>query len=150
MRSGSVVDFLCSGLLWKDAWVVRRDGKVFLRLRCKDHGTQETVYCASADFFDKVPSHMRRLSWRSPSRRFSLTPSSRVRRLPLVRLSAHPVAAPKSSDIEDLREKMNYSQKSKNTPVMMELGMSSVWASCLVLANQQLCPLQTYTKDKRF
>lgn len=44
----------CRGLRWKDASVVKRADRVYLKTVCKDHGLQETLYCANAAFFDKV------------------------------------------------------------------------------------------------
>lgn len=34
--------------------MVKRADRVYLKTVCKDHGLQETLYCANAAFFDKV------------------------------------------------------------------------------------------------
>lgn len=36
--------------------MVKRGDKVYLKTQCKDHGLQETLYCSSAAFFDRVMS----------------------------------------------------------------------------------------------
>ena len=64
LRNGSLLNHvhvfvynLTSGLRWKDASVVKRYDKIFLKAICKDHGMQETLYCANVAFFERVMSY---------------------------------------------------------------------------------------------
>jgi len=82
------------GLLWKDAAVVRRGDHVWLTLKCKSHGIQETLYCADAEFFERM-----------------------------LRFNPETVFKEQLPDIEDLRNMMNYGKTTNNFPLIMELSI---------------------------
>ena len=48
---------LQKGTDWVSAEVRKNDGKVWLLAKCKTHGTQRTLYCSNAAFFERIRSY---------------------------------------------------------------------------------------------
>eukprot|EP01119_Soliformovum_irregulare_P025878 TRINITY_DN9697_c0_g1_i2.p1 TRINITY_DN9697_c0_g1~~TRINITY_DN9697_c0_g1_i2.p1 ORF type:complete len:329 (-),score=54.43 TRINITY_DN9697_c0_g1_i2:6-905(-) len=83
------------GLNWQPATVFERNERIWLSLNCAQHGFIETLYCSNAEFFHRMSS-------------FSINNLDQ---------SKPPV------DMEDLKERLQFSQDYSNLPLVMELPL---------------------------